>query len=136
MRHTWVYLIERKSEVFDCFSNLEGFVEIEMGRKIKCLQSDGEKEYFSGQFNGFLQKMGIRREFSCNAGAKRRGREEKSVGCGSGTGNAGGEELAQVLLGRGGKDHSIHPEPDRRQSVGARAIFRNKAELATLEGVR
>ena len=60
----------------------------------------------------------------------------KSVGCGSGTGNAGGEEPAQVLLGRGGKDRNKHREPDQRQGVGTRAIFRNKAELATLEGVR
>jgi hypothetical protein len=63
-RHTWVYLIERKSEVFDYFRNLKGFVENESGWKIKCLRSDGGKEYFSGQFNGYLQQMGIRREFS------------------------------------------------------------------------
>jgi hypothetical protein len=55
MRHTWVYLIERKSEVFDYFRNLKGFVENDLGRKIKCLRSDGGKEYFSGQFNEYLQ---------------------------------------------------------------------------------
>jgi hypothetical protein len=54
-RHKWIYLIERKSEVFDCFRNLKGFVENESGRKIKCLRSDGGKEYFSGQFNEYLQ---------------------------------------------------------------------------------
>jgi hypothetical protein len=64
-RHAWVYLIERKNEVFDCFRNLKGFVENELGRKIKCPRSDGGKEYFSGQFNRYLQQMGIRREFSC-----------------------------------------------------------------------
>jgi transposase InsO family protein len=64
-QHTWVYLIARKSEVFDCFRDLKGFVENKSGRKIKCLRSDGGKEYFSGQFNGYLQQMGIRREFSC-----------------------------------------------------------------------
>jgi hypothetical protein len=58
-RHTWVYLIARKSGVFDCFWDLKGFVENESGRKIKCLCSDGGKEYFSGQFNGYLQQMGI-----------------------------------------------------------------------------
>jgi hypothetical protein len=26
---------------------------------------DGGKEYFSGQLNGYLQQMGIRREFNC-----------------------------------------------------------------------
>ena len=30
----------------------------------------------------------------------------------------------------------VHPKPDRRQSVGTRAIFRNEAKLATLEGVQ
>jgi hypothetical protein len=43
---------------------LKGFVENESGWKIKCLCSDGRKEYFSGQFNGYLQQMGIRHEFS------------------------------------------------------------------------
>ena len=57
MRHTWIYFIARKSEVFDCFRNLKGFVETETERKIKCLRSDGGKEYFSGQLNGYLQQM-------------------------------------------------------------------------------
>ena len=43
-RHSWIYLIERKSEVFDSFRDLKGFVETETGRKIKCLRSDGGKE--------------------------------------------------------------------------------------------
>jgi transposase InsO family protein len=64
-RHTWIYLIKRKSEVFDRFRDLKGFVENEPGRKIRCLRSDSGKEYFSGQFNGYLRQMGIRREFSC-----------------------------------------------------------------------
>mgnify|MGYP000235155929 CR=1 FL=1 len=64
-RHTWIYLIEKKSEVFDCFRNLKNLVKRETGRKIKCLRLDGGKEYFSGQFNGYLQQMGIRRNFTC-----------------------------------------------------------------------
>ena len=34
-RHMWIYLIEKKSEVFDCFQDLKSFVETEIGRKIK-----------------------------------------------------------------------------------------------------
>ena len=64
-RHTWIYVTEKKSEVFHCFRNLKNLFERETGRKIKCLRSDGRKEYFSGQFNSYLQEMGIRREFSC-----------------------------------------------------------------------
>ena len=43
-RHTWIYLIEKKSEVFDCFWNLKNLVEGETGKKIKCLRVDGRKE--------------------------------------------------------------------------------------------
>ena len=64
-RHTWIYLIEKKSEVFDCFRNLKNLVEREVARMIRCLRSDGRKEYFSGQFNGYLQQMEIRHEFNC-----------------------------------------------------------------------
>jgi hypothetical protein len=34
---------------------LKRFVENESGQKIKCLCADGGKEYFSGQFNGYLE---------------------------------------------------------------------------------
>ena len=64
-RHTWIYLIEKKSKVFDYFWNLQSLVEREMERKIKCLQLNGGKEYFSGQFNSYPQHKGIRLEFSC-----------------------------------------------------------------------
>ena len=40
-------------------------MERETERKITCLWLDCGKEYFSGQFNCYLQQMGIRREFSC-----------------------------------------------------------------------
>ena len=63
-RHTWVCLTAKKSEVFACFLKVKSLVERETGRKIKCLRSDGRKEYFSDQFSSYLQKEGIRREFS------------------------------------------------------------------------
>ena len=69
--------MERKSEVFDYFRDLKGFVETETGRKIKCMWSDGRKEYFSSQFNGYLQQMGIRREFSCRYTPEQNGVAER-----------------------------------------------------------
>ena len=45
-RHTWIYLIEKKSEVFDCFQDLKGFVKTKIERKIKCMRSDGGKDTF------------------------------------------------------------------------------------------
>ena len=45
--HAWIYLIEKKSEVFDYFRDLKSFMETKTGRRIKCMWSDGGKEYFS-----------------------------------------------------------------------------------------
>jgi type I restriction-modification system DNA methylase subunit len=82
--------IARKSEVFDCFRDLKGFVENESGRKIKCLRSDCRKEYFSGQFNDYLQQMGIRREFSCRYTPEQNGVVERK--------NRSIVEAAQAML--------------------------------------
>ena len=51
IRHTWVCLIAKKSEGFACFLKVKSLAERETGRKIKCLRSDGGKEYFSNQFS-------------------------------------------------------------------------------------
>ena len=64
-RHTWACLIEKKSEVFASFLKVKSLADRETGRKIKCLRSDGGKKYFSDQFSSYLQKEGIRHEFSC-----------------------------------------------------------------------
>ena len=72
-----MYYIEKKSEVFDCFRYLKSFVKRETVRKIKCLRSDGGKEYFSGQFNSYLQQMGIQREFSCRYTPEQNGVAER-----------------------------------------------------------
>ena len=45
-RHTWIYLIEKKREVFSCFRDLKNLVERETGRKIKCLDWMVEKSTF------------------------------------------------------------------------------------------
>ena len=49
-RHTWVCLIEKKSEVFYSFLKVKSLDNWERGKKIKCLKFDSVKEYFSTQF--------------------------------------------------------------------------------------
>ena len=44
--YTWACLIMKKSEVFDYFLKVKSLVERETSKKIKCLRSDGGKEYF------------------------------------------------------------------------------------------
>ena len=40
-------------------------VEKQTKLQIKTLRSDGGAEYFSNEFSDFLQKHGIRRQFTC-----------------------------------------------------------------------
>ena len=89
-RHTWVCTIAKKSEVFACFLKVKSLAERETGRKIKCLRSDGGKEYFSDQFTSYLQKEGIRREFSCRYTPEQNGVAERK--------NRTIEEAARAML--------------------------------------
>ena len=63
--YAWIFLMKKKSEVFSYFQNLKNRVEIETSWHIRCLRSDGGKEYFSDEFDSYLQGEGIQREFSC-----------------------------------------------------------------------
>ena len=53
-RYTWACLIAKKGEVSTCFLKVKSLAEREIGRKIKCLRSDGGKEYFFDQFSSYL----------------------------------------------------------------------------------
>ena len=75
---TTVSFIEKRSEVFGFSHNLKSLVERETESKIKCMWSDSGKEYFSGQFNGYLQQMGIWREFSCRYTPEQNGVAERN----------------------------------------------------------
>ena len=57
--------MKQKREVFDHFQRFKAEVEKATGRHVRCLLSDGGKEYFSDEFTAYLQKEGIKREFSC-----------------------------------------------------------------------
>ena len=58
-------LHDREERAFSYFRILQNLIERETYRKIECLRLNGGKEYFSGQLNCYLQKMGLQREFSC-----------------------------------------------------------------------
>ena len=65
-RKVWVYFMKKKSEVFGHFKAFKAMVEKETGLQIKCLRSDGGGEYFSNEFNTFLDEQGIKRQFTCH----------------------------------------------------------------------
>eukprot|EP00253_Pinus_taeda_P002476 PITA_02476 len=52
-RKTWIYCIKNKSDVFDTFKKWKALVQIETGKKLKCLRSDNEGEYCSREFDRY-----------------------------------------------------------------------------------
>ena len=58
-RKVWVYFMKEKSEVFTHFQSFKAMVEKQIGKYVKCLRSDGGGEYFSKEFNNFLNDQGI-----------------------------------------------------------------------------
>ena len=53
-RHTCIFLMRHKNEVFAHFHKLKNRVEKEMGKHVLCVQSDRVKEYFSKAFSAYL----------------------------------------------------------------------------------
>jgi hypothetical protein len=39
-KFTWIYLLRRKSEVFQCFHDFQSLVERQFNRKIRAVQTD------------------------------------------------------------------------------------------------
>lgn len=63
-RRCWVYPIKRKADVFEVFKSYKARLELESGRKIKCLRSDNGGEYTGKEFMEFCQHAGIKRQFT------------------------------------------------------------------------
>ncbi|KAH9781907.1 retrovirus-related pol polyprotein from transposon TNT 1-94-like protein [Citrus sinensis] len=63
-RRCWVYPIKKKSDVFPVFKEYKARVELESGKKIKCLRTDNSGEYTNGGFLIFCKQEGIQRQFN------------------------------------------------------------------------
>ncbi|MCO5591439.1 hypothetical protein L7F22_045422 [Adiantum nelumboides] len=64
-RMTWVYFLKAKSEAFEVFLEFKVMVEKENGCHIKCLRTDGGREYMSHIFYDYLREQGIRKQITC-----------------------------------------------------------------------
>ena len=60
----WAYPLKRKDEVLSVFKKFVTLVEIETGKKVKCLRSDNGGEYISKSFVDFCDTKGIKRELT------------------------------------------------------------------------
>ncbi len=76
-RKVWVYFMKQKGEVFQHFLNFKAMVEKEKGVNIKCLRSDGGREYFSNEFSEYLKEHGIQRKYSCSYSPQQNGVAER-----------------------------------------------------------
>ena len=64
-RYTWVYILKKKSEVFNTFKNWKALVENMYDKKIKVFRTDNGGEYTSAEFESYLREEGIRHEKTC-----------------------------------------------------------------------
>eukprot|EP00253_Pinus_taeda_P019127 PITA_19127 len=58
-RHTWVYFLKLKIEVFNMFLAFKAFVEKQSGHQILKLRSDNGREYVNNKFINFCTENGI-----------------------------------------------------------------------------
>lgn len=63
-RRCWVYPIKKKSDVFSIFKEFKVLVELESGKRIKCLRTDNGGEYTDGEFLALCKQEGIKRQFT------------------------------------------------------------------------
>ncbi|GJV19239.1 retrovirus-related pol polyprotein from transposon TNT 1-94 [Tanacetum coccineum] len=57
-RRCWVYPIKKKSDVFEVFKVYKARVELDSGKKIKCLRTNNRGEYTGDEFDTFCRQEG------------------------------------------------------------------------------
>jgi len=83
-KYTWIYLLRKKSDVFQVFQDFQNLVERKFNKKIVAIQSDWGGEY--EKLNSFFQRIGIAHRVSCphahqqNGAAERKHRHIFEVG--------------------------------------------------------
>ncbi|PKU63435.1 Retrovirus-related Pol polyprotein from transposon TNT 1-94 [Dendrobium catenatum] len=76
-KFTWVFPIHNKSDVFFKFVQFKTQVEKQTNFQIKCLRSDGGKEYLNSTFANFLNQHGIQHQTSCPYTPEQNGSAER-----------------------------------------------------------
>jgi histone deacetylase 1/2 len=83
-KFSWIYLLKKKSDVFQIFRNFKQLVERQFDKKILVVQSDWGGEY--EKLNSFFKQIGIEHHVSCphahrqNGSAERKHRHIVEVG--------------------------------------------------------
>jgi hypothetical protein len=83
-KFTWIYLLKKKSNVFQVFRNFQNHVERQFNKKIQTMQTYWGCEY--EKLNSFFKKIGIAHNVSCphahqqNGSAERKHRHIVEIG--------------------------------------------------------
>ena len=77
-RYTWIYLLKRKSDVFQVFHNFQNLVERKFGRKILSMLTDWGGEY--ERLSSFFEKIGIAHRVSCPHAINKTAQLKENIG--------------------------------------------------------
>lgn len=73
----FVYIIKKKSAVFDCFVKFKNLMENQLDKKIKIIRSDNGGEYINDSFKVFCEKHGIIHQKTCSSTPQQNGVSER-----------------------------------------------------------
>jgi Reverse transcriptase (RNA-dependent DNA polymerase)/GAG-pre-integrase domain/Integrase core domain len=76
-RMCWVFFLKQKSEVFETFRGWKTQVELQTGKKVKCIRSDNGGEYRSKEFDEYCASQGIVRHFTVPENPQQNGVAER-----------------------------------------------------------
>jgi transposase InsO family protein len=76
-RYGWIYLLKRKSDVFEAFKAFKAFVELQYGVSIKCLHDNKGGEYIGHIWDAYFAETGIRREHTVEGMSQQGGVAER-----------------------------------------------------------
>lgn len=120
-RWCFVKMIRGKNEVLNAFKQFKALVENQIGRKIKCLQSDNGKEYINREFDDFLNKNGIQRRLTVTHTPEQNGVAERK--------NRTLVEMAKCLLIQSELSPSFWEE-----AINTANYIRNRCPTSSLGG--
>ena len=78
-RYTFVYFIEKKSEVFDIFKQFKVQAERQTGNLVKIVRSDNGTEYVNKSFKKYFAAEGIRHQRSAHYSPQQNGVAERAM---------------------------------------------------------
>ena len=76
-RKVWAYPLRRKDQVLQVFQRFVTLVEMQTGKKVKCLRSDNGGEYVSKAFQDFCDAKGIKRKLTAPYNPPQKGVSER-----------------------------------------------------------